>query len=196
MSEQVVENNETEETISGEIVEEEHTESVDEPIEIDADISIESLQNKLRDADAEVSKCQDQMLRQQAEVDNIRKRLQRDVSDAHKFALKNIANELLPIIDSMEMEQKSAIENPDTDVTTLREGSALIMKMLSGLFEKFQIEVIDPEGDKFDPEKHQAISMVPTPDVEPNTVIQVHQKGYELNQRLLRPAMVIVAAKS
>jgi molecular chaperone GrpE len=168
------------------------------PTEADNDtpISLELLQKQLREAQAEADKYKDQMLRQHAELDNVRKRLRRDVEDAHKFALKNIAIELLPILDSMELEQKSAQENQETNVETLREGSALILKMLTNCFEKFNIEVIDPTEQKFDPELHEAIAMVPVPDAEPNTIVQVQQKGYQLNQRLLRPAMVIVAAKS
>ena len=164
--------------------------------EIDITVDIESLQKQLRAAEAEIEQQKDQMLRQQAELENVRKRLRRDVEDAHKFALKNMAFELLPILDSMELEQKSAQENQETNVETLREGSALIMKMFSNCFEKFHIEAIEPLEEKFDPELHEAIAMVPVPDAEPNTIVQVQQKGYQLNQRLLRPAMVIVAAKS
>ena len=162
----------------------------------DDNISLEMLQRQLRDAQAEVATQKDQMLRQQADIENVRKRLRRDVEDAHKFALKNIAIELLPILDSMELEQNSAQENQETNVETLREGSALILKMLNNCFEKFNIEAIDPVEQKFDPELHEAIAMVPVPDAEPNTIVQVQQKGYQLNQRLLRPAMVIVVAKS
>jgi len=159
-------------------------------------ISLEILQRQLREAQAEIEKQKDQMLRQQADIENVRKRLRRDVEDAHKFALKNIAIELLPILDSMELEQNSAQENQETNVETLREGSALILKMLNNCFEKFNIEAINPVEQKFDPELHEAIAMVPVPDAEPNTIVQVQQKGYQLNQRLLRPAMVIVVAKS
>jgi molecular chaperone GrpE len=170
---------------------EEHpSESSDKP-----EVSIESLQNQLTAAKLETEKYKEQMLRQQAELENVRRRVARDVEDAHKYGLKNIVQELLPIKDSMEMEQAAASEQA-VDVVTLREGSALILKMLSDTLDKFKIKTIEPaKGEKFNPDLHEALAMVPMPDAEPNTVIEVHQKGYQLNERLLRPARVIVVAK-
>lgn len=153
---------------------------------------LEQLQQELAELKAQLADYKDRLMRQQADMDNTRKRLQRDVEDAHKFALKNLISELLPVCDSMEMEQAAA-QKENADVNTLREGSALIYKMLIGTLEKFGVQAIYPEGEKFNPELHEALAMQPVPDQEPNTVVFVQQKGYQLNGRLLRPARVIVA---
>lgn len=151
----------------------------------EASVSVDALQQQVAD-------LREALLRQQAEMENQRKRLSRDVENAHKYGLERLINELLPIKDSMEMEQEAASKE-DVDVTTLKEGSALILKMLDSTLEKFGVQAVEAEGEKFDPQLHEAMSMVPVPDAEPNTVIMVQQKGYLLNERLLRPARVIVA---
>jgi len=160
--------------------------------ENDQSILIEQLQQELAQLQFQVADYKDRFVRQQAEMENTRKRLQRDVEDAHKFALKNIANELLPVCDSMEMEQAAA-QKENADMNALREGSALIYKMLSGTLEKFGVQVINPEGEKFNPEFHEALAMQPVNTQEAGTVLFVQQKGYQLNGRLLRPARVIIA---
>ena len=153
---------------------------------------IEQLQQEIADLKFQVADYKDRFVRQQAEMENTRKRLQRDVEDAHKFALKNVALELLPVCDSMEMEQAAA-QKEDTDLNALREGSSLIYKMLTGILEKVGVQTINPEGEKFNPDFHEALAMQPVENKEPNSIVFVQQKGYQLNGRLLRPARVIIA---
>jgi molecular chaperone GrpE len=131
-------------------------------------------------------------MRLRAEIENNRKRAERDVENAHKYALKNFIENLLPIIDSMEMGQTAA-EADNATLESIREGSALTMNMFVQVLEKNGLEQIDPMGEKFDPEKHQAISMIEAEGAESNSVIEVMQKGFSLNERLVRPAMVVVA---
>ena len=152
----------------------------------------EPLDAQLARAQATIKDYWDQMMRLRAEIENNRKRAERDIENAHKYALKNFIENLLPIIDSMEMGQAAArAENATLD--SIREGSEMTMTMLLQLLEKQGLETIDPLGEKFDPEKHQAMSMVESADAESNTVIEVMQKGFALHDRLVRPAMVVVA---
>ncbi|WP_415902186.1 nucleotide exchange factor GrpE [Neptuniibacter sp. QD29_5] len=140
---------------------------------------------------AEVETLKDQMLRVQADAQNVRRRAEQDVEKAHKFGVEKFANEMLPIVDSLER----AIEafGDDAAVKPMKEGVEMTMNMfLSGLA-KFQMEQVNPMGEAFDPALHQAMSMVESPDAKPNTVIAVMQKGYTLHGRLVRPAMVVVA---
>ena len=134
----------------------------------------------------------DRYLRAAAELENVRKRAARDVENARKFALERFARELLAVKDSLEM-GLAAAEN--ASVESLLEGSAATLKVLSNTLQQFGILEVNPEGEPFDPEFHEAISMQPSSDVEPGSVVTVVQKGYSLNGRLLRPAMVIVAAE-
>ncbi len=131
-------------------------------------------------------------MRASAELENVRKRAARDVENARKFALERFARELLAVKDSLEM-GLAAAENATVD--SLLEGKAATLKLLSNTLQQFGIVVVNPEGEPFDPEFHEAISMQPSSDVEPGSVVTVVQKGYTLNGRLLRPAMVIVAAE-
>ena len=126
-----------------------------------------------------------------AEMENLRKRTERDVQNAHKFALERFFNELLPVRDSLELGLMAA--SNATEVARLREGMELTLKQLAAAMEKFGICEVDPLNAKFDPHLHEAMAMAPTDQAEPNTVIQVVQKGYLLNERLIRPAKVIVA---
>jgi molecular chaperone GrpE len=126
-----------------------------------------------------------------AEMENLRKRTERDVQNAHKFALERFFNELLPVRDSLELGLMAA--SNATEVARLREGMELTLKQLAAAMEKFGICEVDPLNAKFDPHLHEAMAMAPTDQAEPNTVIQVVQKGYILNERLIRPAKVIVA---
>lgn len=128
-------------------------------------------------------------VRSQAEVENIRRRAEKDLEGAHKFALEKFATELLGVKDSLEL----ALSSEASDVAKEREGTELTLKMLSQVMEKFNIQVVDPVGGEFDPNLHQAMTMQESAEHAPNTVIAVMQKGYVLNDRLLRPAMVIVA---
>ena len=147
----------------------------------------------LEDARSKADEHWNQLLRLQAELDNLRKRAERDVAQAHKFGLEKFAGELLPVKDSLEMGIAAASEGDHIDAAKLKEGSELTLKLLGDVLEKFGIREIDPLGDKFNPEFYEAMSTQEREDVEPNTVVTVVQKGYLLNDRLLRPAMVIVA---
>ncbi|MEM5535647.1 nucleotide exchange factor GrpE [Neptuniibacter pectenicola] len=157
----------------------------------DEPMDAEQLAKELAAAVAEVESLKDQMLRTHAEAQNVRRRAEQDVEKAHKFGVEKFANEMLPIVDSLER----AIEafGDDEALQPMREGVEMTMKMfLSGL-EKFKMEQVNPLGETFDPALHQAMSMVDAPDAEPNSVIAVMQKGYTLHGRLVRPAMVVVA---
>jgi molecular chaperone GrpE len=131
-------------------------------------------------------------LRAAAEVENVRKRAARDVENAHRFALENFGKELLAVKDSLEMGLEAAAS---ADVDSLREGSEATLKLLATTLERFGIQEVDPLGEPFDPELHEAMTMQPSAEAEPGSVLTVIQKGYSLNGRLLRPARVIVAAE-
>ncbi|OOG20656.1 nucleotide exchange factor GrpE [Thioalkalivibrio denitrificans] len=150
-----------------------------------------ALLKQLEEAQAKAQEHFDKLLRTQAEMENLRKRTARDVENARKYALERFASELLAVRDSLEMGLDAA--RGETDVDKIREGTELTLKMLVQLMEKFGIEQLDPQGERFDPDRHQAMSMQENAELEPNTVMTVMQKGYLLNDRLLRPAMVIVS---
>lgn len=134
----------------------------------------------------------DKFVRTQAELENLKRRADKDLQNAHRFAIEKFARELLSVADSLEL--GLGVETSDQPaVEQLREGMALTLKQLLATLEKFQIVPIDPLGDKFNPELHQAMAMQPTDEAEANTVLKVYQKGYLLSERLLRPAMVVVA---
>ncbi|MBA4503389.1 nucleotide exchange factor GrpE [Marinobacterium marinum] len=130
--------------------------------------------------------------RTQAEIQNIRRRAEQDVEKAHKFGLEKFANELLPVVDSLERAIEAS-QGEDEAVKAIREGVEMTLNMFLSSMGKFNVEQVDPQGQPFNPEHHQAMSMVPADGVEPNTVVTVVQKGYLLNGRLMRPAMVMVA---
>ncbi len=158
----------------------------------DAAVSIESLQEQLLAAQAKVQDQQDSVLRAQAEVQNMRRRAERDVANAHKFALEKFSADLLPVVDTLERALQSAADSDNADDST-QEGVELTLKMLTDTLKKHGVEQNDPIGEPFNPELHQAMSMQPSPDMEPNTVMAVLQKGYTLGGRLVRPAMVVVS---
>jgi molecular chaperone GrpE len=143
----------------------------------------------------QISNANDQVLRIQAEMQNMRRRAERDVENAHKFALDRFTTELLPVVDNLER-ALGTIEDSDKAQQAVFTGLELTLKSFFDVFTRFKIETIDPAGQPFDADLHQAVSMVPNPDVEPNTVIEVFQKGYTLNGRLVRPAMVVVSKAS
>ena len=134
----------------------------------------------------------DRYLRAAAETENVRKRAARDVENARKYALENFGRDLLAVKDSLEMGIQAADK---ADVDALLAGKEATLKLLTTTLERFGIEELDPEGEPFDPELHEAMTMQPSEDMEPGSVLQVIQKGYSLNGRLLRPAMVVVAAQ-
>jgi molecular chaperone GrpE len=148
------------------------------------------LARELAEAQSVASQHRDQLLRAAAELENIRKRASRDVEQAHRYALEKIAQELLPVRDSLELAAASAAT---ADAASLAAGQEATLKLLAKAFEKFSIVGIEPVGEPFDPQKHEAIAMQEAPAAEPDSVLAVVQKGYELNGRLLRPARVIVA---
>lgn len=142
---------------------------------------------------AALAEQQDSVLRAQAEVQNMRRRCEADVEKAHKYALEKFSIELLNVMDNMERALQAVADPEDEKVKGLCEGIELTIKEFVSVFNKFAIEQIDPQGEPFDPQAHQAMSLVENPDVEPNTVIAVVQKGYSLNGRVIRPAMVMVS---
>ena len=125
-------------------------------------------------------------------MENLKKRTQKDLEDARKYALTSFAKEILPVFDSLVLGLQAATGDSE-DVKKFREGSELTIKQFEALFAKFNIVAIDPMGQPFNPEQHQAMLMQEVEGAEPNTVVNVFQKGYVLNGRLLRPAMVVVA---
>lgn len=144
---------------------------------------------------AQVQELKDQMLRTQAEMQNVRRRSEIDVEKAHKFALEKFVKELLPVADSLEkaVESTEGQENSGELVASIREGMEMTLDLFLKSLAKFNVEQLNPVGEPFDPQQHEAMSMVPAPDAEPNSVVNVVQKGYLLNGRVVRPAMVIVA---
>lgn len=140
----------------------------------------------------ELAEARDTVLRTQAEMQNLRRRTERDVENAHKFALERFVGELLPVVDNLER-ALAAFESAHDEHNALSEGVELTLKSLLGVLGKFQVEPVDPKGQPFNPEMHEAMTAVPNPEVAPNTVLDVFQKGYQLNGRLIRPAMVVVA---
>jgi molecular chaperone GrpE len=154
-------------------------------------VNTEELLKQLDEANAKADEYRDQLLRTQAELENQRKRAERDLENAHKYALEKIANELLGVRDSLELGIEAA--HGEADAEKIREGTELTLKMLVQVMDRFDIVALDPVGEKFDPELHQAMSMQPSDEYPLNTVISVMQKGYTLNGRLIRPAMVVVS---
>ena len=147
-----------------------------------------TIEERLKQAERSAQEHHDAWLRARAETDNVRKRSQTEISNAHKFAVENFASELLPVKDSLE----AALASETATAESVRSGVELTLRQLKSVFEKFNVKEIDPAGQKFDPHQHQAISTVAS-DLEPNTVVQVLQKGYLLHERVLRPALVTVA---
>jgi molecular chaperone GrpE len=152
----------------------------------------EDLTGMLEDARNKADEHWNQCLRLQADIENLTKRAERDVANAHKFALERFAQDLLPVRDSLEMGLSASVQE-NTDPEKLREGVDLTLQMLTGVLDKFGITEVNPENEAFNPDFHQAMSMQERDDVAPNTVVTVVQKGYLLNERLIRPAMVIVS---
>ena len=151
----------------------------------------EAADDALAAAKEEVAAVKDQMLRVQAEMQNVRRRAELDVEKAHKFAVEKFANEMVTVVDNLERGLAAAPEEEATKA--IRDGMAMTLDGLINGLARFKVEQVNPEGETFNPELHQAMSMVENPDLAPNTVIAVMQKGYTLNGRLLRPAMVMVS---
>ena len=149
-----------------------------------------AVSSALDETSEELTKVKDQLLRTVAEMENVRRRAQRDVENAHKFAVEKLLSDLLPVIDSLEkaVEAAKTTENPDS----MAEGIRLSLKLFVSTLEKAGIAIVDPLGEPFDPQLHEAMAMVPNPDAEPNSVMDVMQRGYTLNGRLVRAAKVVV----
>jgi len=163
---------------------------VDDPgtLEGGVDSRIAELEAKLSAAFADAERLREDWLRARAETDNVRRRGQEDVAKAHRFGIEGFAGALLAVKDSLD----AALTVENVSIESFREGVELTARQLDSVFEKFGIKVIAPQGEKFDPHRHQAISQVAS-DQEPGTVVTVLQKGYLLNDRVLRPALVTVA---
>jgi molecular chaperone GrpE len=182
---------ETQPVVEGVTIENTTVEEV--AVEVDESVArIAALEAELAKASASAAEFKDVALRAKADADNIRRRAAIDVDKAKKFALEKFANELLPVIDNMERGLQHA-DKTNEALVPLIEGIELTAKSLESALEKFGVKAVNPEGEAFNPELHQAMSMIESADVAPNTVITVMQKGYELNGRLIRPAMVMIS---
>lgn len=185
-SEQEPENNTVDELDDDQVtLDSQSSDSTEGNDEADLASQIEQLQTDL-------ALAQEQSLRATAEMQNIRRRSEQDVEKAHKFGVEKFVSDLLPVADNLERSIDAA-KAEGAELATVIEGVELTLKTLADSLVRHKVEAIDPAGEPFNPEFHQAMSMVPNPDVEPNTVINVFQKGYTLNGRLVRPAMVVVS---
>jgi molecular chaperone GrpE len=178
--------------------EESHTEVVEsDPLEQEApppSASEAEIDDPLAEAERQVAGLKDQVLRAQAEMENVRRRAARDVENAHKYALERFTSDLLPVLDSLEKAVEASGESAGEAAGAIKEGVELSLKLFLTTLEKAGVIQVDPHGEPFDPQLHEAMAMVPNPDTEPNSVIEVMQKGYTLNGRLVRAAKVVVSA--
>ena len=155
-------------------------------------VSVEALQAKIESLSAAMESAKEQVLRYQAEAQNSQRRAQQDIAKAHKFGQEKLVADLLPVVDNLERALDS-LDRDNPDFKAVIEGIELTHKSFVDALAKHKVEPIDPTGEPFDPDLHQALTMVEKPEVEPNTVIEVFQKGYTLHERLVRPAMVVVS---
>ncbi|MDA9578884.1 nucleotide exchange factor GrpE [Gammaproteobacteria bacterium] len=151
------------------------------------------LQEQLEAAEAAAGMARDELLRVQAEMQNLRRRTEQDIEKAHKFGQEKFSTELLAVMDNLERSAAAAEASEDEAVQAIKEGVELTLKGFMDCFKRFNIEAVDPLGEPFDPQLHQAMSIQESPDAEPNSVIAVMQKGYTLHGRVIRPAMVMVS---
>ena len=152
----------------------------------------EDLQARLLQLEEQLAAAQDQSLRVAADMQNVRRRAELDVEKAHKFALEKFAADLLPVVDSIERGLEMS-DPADEAIKPVRDGMELTLKLLVDTLKRYQMEVLDPHGEPFNAEQHQAMAIQESTEMEPNSVLKVFQKGYLLNGRLLRPAMVVVS---
>jgi molecular chaperone GrpE len=162
------------------------------PAEADPAAEIASLRARLAEAEKQAAAARDQSLRAAAEIDNVRKRAEREIANSLKYGAERVLGDLLGVCDSLELGLKAA-QAPEASARSIGEGLGLTHKQLNAFFDKHGVKVVDPVGQPFNPELHEAVSMVPSAEVAPNHVLSVMQKGYRLHERLLRPAMVVVA---
>ncbi|NLJ11803.1 nucleotide exchange factor GrpE [Denitrificimonas caeni] len=154
--------------------------------------SVESAQERIAELEDQLASAQENVLRAAAEVQNIRRRADQDVEKAHKFALEKFATDLLAVLDSLERGIEVS-DATDEAIRPMREGMELTYKLFLDTMKRFKVERLDPQGEPFNPEEHQAMAMEESTHVEPNSVLKVFQCGYSMNGRLLRPAMVVVS---
>ena len=176
-------------TDESKVVSSEQPESIDPIVDEESDLSLQ-----LAKLEADLLEVKDESLRNQAEMQNILRRSERDVQNAHKYALDKFVAELLPVVDNLERALQSIDQNKE-DLKSLAEGVVLTLKSFQDVLARYKVLPIDPKGEVFDPELHQAMSILEMPGSTPNTVVDVFQKGYTLNDRLVRPAMVVVGAE-
>lgn len=167
-------------------------ENSEEALEQAQEAVSEDIKALLAESRTEAEKHKEMALRIQADMENLRRRTRLDVENAHKYALNKFVDALIPAMDSMEMGMDAASKE-GASIESIREGIDMTFKQLLDVLAEFNVERIDPKGEKFDPQFHEAMTMIPSPDHESNTVVDVIQKGYSLNERLVRPARVIVA---
>ena len=185
-------NVEQEDELESDTLDQVEGELVDEEVELVEETSEEDLFSQIDELKEAKAQAEDKLIRSHAEMENLRRRHQKELENAHKYSVEKFANELLAVIDSLEMGLQAANQD-DADIEKIKEGSKLTLKMFTQMFEKFDIEMVNPEGEKFDPDFHQAMAMQPTKGFKPNMVVAVMQKGYKIAGRLLRPAMVMVS---
>jgi molecular chaperone GrpE len=164
------------------------------PQQADAAAGVEDLAERIQEAvGAALAEQRDTVLRAQAEVQNMRRRCEQDVEKAHKFALERFSGDVLSVVDNLERALAAVPPEQGEQVKALCEGVELTLKGFLEVLARYQIQALAPHGEPFDPQLHQAVATVPNPQVQPNTVIDVMQKGYTLNGRVIRPAMVVVS---
>lgn len=178
--------------IEPEVITKDEAAKLDDAELASAHARISELESQLEAANQKIQDQKDSVVRAQAEVENIRRRSAQDIEKAHKFALEKFVNELLPVIDNLERALGAADQENET-LKPMIEGVELTLKSFLDVVGKFGVQEVNPEGQPFDPAKHQAMGMQENEEVAPNTVLAVMQKGYELNGRLVRPAMVMIA---
>ncbi|MCG8412597.1 MAG: nucleotide exchange factor GrpE [Pseudomonadales bacterium] len=161
--------------------------------DIAQEITLEQALERLADAELAAARAKDDLLRVQAEMQNLRRRTEQDIEKAHKYGQERFSTELLSVLDNLERALDAASSHEDEAVKAIYDGVDLTLKSFIDCFNKFNIEAVDPMGEPFDPEIHQAMSIQENAEVEPNTVIAVMQKGYTLHGRVIRPAMVMVS---
>lgn len=160
-----------------------------------SEISHEELMQKLNEAEQKSNEYWERLLRMQAEMENATRRTERDVASAHKYALEKFVSDLIPIVDGLELCPTTVPPDLQKAAKPVVDGVELTLKMFYTTFEKYGVKQVNPVGEVFNPETQQAISMQEDPSAQPGTVISVLQKGYTLNNRLIRPALVVIAAK-
>ena len=167
--------------------------SEEKDVEEQADFTLEEALENLAEEKERAARARDDLLRVQAEMQNLRRRTEQDIEKAHKYGQEKFSTELLTVMDNLERALAAASDHEDETVKAIYEGVDLTLKSFTDCFNRFHIGSVDPMGEPFDPQLHQAVTILENPDVEPNTVIEVMQKGYTLHGRVIRPAMVVVS---